>query len=262
MDGEPTGMGPPGTARRGAHAGVERFVEVAVDVAGGAGDRAYTYRLPLSLADLGPGEAVLVEFGRRQALAVILGDAEPPEGIAAKPVAARVRSDGPLLPPLQVALVRSVARHYLAPLALVVRAALPPGMLERLELVALAGDGAGACARPEAATPPDPATHPEAAAPPPSAAPPEAPRRRPAPRLRTPPRRRAPPRSLIPRWPPSWPGSSERVRPGCRCGRCRRRVPVRRCFANSGHSRQGGGCGSSGGSPLPGRGRGPSGAPH
>ncbi len=138
MDGEPTGMGPPGTARRGADAGVKRFVEVAVDVAGGAGDRAYTYRLPPSLADLGAGEAVLVEFGRRQALGVILGDAEPPEEIAAKPVAARVRSDGPLLPPLQVALVRSVARHYLAPLALVVRAALPPGMLERLELVALA----------------------------------------------------------------------------------------------------------------------------
>ena len=142
MDGEPPAMGPPGAARSGGHPRAERFVEVAVDVAGGGGDRAYTYRVPPSLADLGPGEAVLVEFGRRQALGVILGDAEPPEGVTAKPVAARVRSDGPLLPPLQVALVRSVARHYLAPLALVVRAALPPGMLERLELIALSG-GAG-----------------------------------------------------------------------------------------------------------------------
>ena len=53
-----------------------------------------------------------------------------------KPVLDRVRSDGPLLPSLTLALARWIATHYLAPPALVLRAMLPPGMLERLELVA------------------------------------------------------------------------------------------------------------------------------
>jgi len=91
-----------------------------------------------------PGEAVLVEYGRRNAIGIVLG-----EGAAGdvaeretKPVMARVRSDGPLLPPLQVALARHVTRHYLAPPALVVRAMLAPGMLERVERVmSQAADG-------------------------------------------------------------------------------------------------------------------------
>ena len=53
-----------------------------------------------------------------------------------KPIVERVRADGPLLPPLTLALARWIAEHYLAPPALVIRAMLPPGLLERLELVA------------------------------------------------------------------------------------------------------------------------------
>ena len=117
---------PPGT----------RAVEVAIDAAGGGGARTYTYLVPASLTDLAVGEAVLVEFGRRQALAVVLAESAPPPGIALKPVAARVRSDGPLLPPLSLALASWIANHYLAPPALVIRAMLPPGLLERLDLVA------------------------------------------------------------------------------------------------------------------------------
>jgi primosomal protein N' (replication factor Y) len=113
-----------------------RAVEVAIDSAGGGGARTYTYAVPPGLADLAEGEAVLVEFGRRQALAVILRDAMPPGGIVLKPVAARVRADGPLLPPLAVTLARWIADHYLAPPATVIRAMLPPGLLERLDLVA------------------------------------------------------------------------------------------------------------------------------
>ena len=113
-----------------------RVVEVAIDAAGGGGARTYTYVLPEHLADVAPGEPVLVEFGRRQALAVVLGDTDAPPGIELKPVAARVRSDGPLLPPLSIELARWIAAHYLAPPAVVVRAMLPPGMLEKLDLVA------------------------------------------------------------------------------------------------------------------------------
>jgi len=109
--------------------GVARHVEVAIDAAGGGGSRRYTYAVPPSLADLAAGEAVLVEFGRRQALGIILGDAPPPEGIVAKPIAGRVRADGPLLPPLALALAGWIADHYLAPPALVLRAMLPPGLL-------------------------------------------------------------------------------------------------------------------------------------
>ena len=87
-----------------------------------------------------PGDAVIVEFGRRQALGVVVGDAAPEAdpGVArpTKPLLARVRSDGPLLPALSVALARWIADHYLAPPSSVIRAMLPPGMLERLELVA------------------------------------------------------------------------------------------------------------------------------
>jgi primosomal protein N' (replication factor Y) len=112
-----------------------RLVEVAVDAAGGVGTRSYTYSVPDTLADLEPGEAVLVEFGRRQALGIVLGGAaETPPGV--KPVLDRVRADGPLLPPLTLGLARWIAAHYLAPSSVVIRSMLPPGMLERLELVA------------------------------------------------------------------------------------------------------------------------------
>ncbi|MEZ0239741.1 MAG: primosomal protein N', partial [Chloroflexota bacterium] len=123
------------TADPGA-AAVQRLVEVAIDAAGAAGAKPYTYRVPASLADLLAGEAVLVEFGRRQALGVVLGEASGAPDAATKPIVDRVRADGPLLPPLTLALARWIATHYLAPPALVVRSMLPPGLLERLELVA------------------------------------------------------------------------------------------------------------------------------
>ena len=115
-----------------------RLVEVAVDAPAGPGPRTYTYLVPPGLADLEPGEAVLVPFGRggRQAIGVVLGPGTAPLAGDLRPIATRVRSDGPLLPPLSLAFAGYLAGHYLAPLATVFRAMLPPGMLERLELVA------------------------------------------------------------------------------------------------------------------------------
>jgi len=121
----------------------DRLVEVAVDAPGG-GSRTYTYAVPPALADLEAGEAVLVEFGRRQALGIVMGPAVAEPGVSAKPIADRIRADGPLLPPLSLELARWVSTHYLAPPAFVLRAMLPPGLLERLELVAeLRPDGVG-----------------------------------------------------------------------------------------------------------------------
>ena len=113
-----------------------RHVEVAVDAAGVAGSRTWTYVVPEALADAAAGEAILVEWGRRRAVGIILGDAPAPDGVTARPLGARVRADGPLLPPLALALAREIAAHYLAPPALAIRAMLPPGLLEKLELVA------------------------------------------------------------------------------------------------------------------------------
>ncbi|MFV2065034.1 MAG: hypothetical protein ACC726_16210, partial [Chloroflexota bacterium] len=119
-----------------------RFVEVAVDAPGVRGGRAFTYSVPDGLADIELGEAVVVEFGRRRAVGVVLADAAPPE-IDTKPLLARVRSDGPLLGELRRRLAIHVSDHYLAPPGLVVRAMLPPGLLERIELFAVAVENAG-----------------------------------------------------------------------------------------------------------------------
>jgi len=132
-EGDDPGIGGGGHGR--GDRGGSRAVEVAIDAAGRGGDRPYTYLVPPALADLVPGEAVLVGFGRRQALGIVLAEAaELPT--AAKPIVDRVRADGPLLPPLTLRLASWIAEHYLAPPALVLRAMLPPGLLERLDLVA------------------------------------------------------------------------------------------------------------------------------
>ena len=113
-----------------------RIVAVAVDAAGAAGNRPYSYSVPHALADLAAGEAVLVEFGRRQALGIVLGPGIEVDGVETKPIVNRVRTDGPLLPELGMRLAAWISDRYLAPPALTLRAMLPPGMLERLELVA------------------------------------------------------------------------------------------------------------------------------
>jgi primosomal protein N' (replication factor Y) len=113
-----------------------RLVEVAIDAAGGGGIRTYTYHVPERLDDLQAGEAVLVGYGRRQALAIVLGPAHEVPPVATRPIVERVRADGPLLPPLTLDLARWIAETYLAPPAVVLRAMLPPRLLERLELVA------------------------------------------------------------------------------------------------------------------------------
>ncbi|HET9681990.1 MAG TPA: hypothetical protein VFP19_08120, partial [Candidatus Limnocylindrales bacterium] len=122
----------------------EALIAVAIDAAGAGGARAFTYGVPEQLGTLAPGEAVLVEFGRRQALGLVLGPATAEPGLAIKPVLARVRADGPLLPPLAIRLAGWISSHYLAPPALTLRAMLPPGLLERFELVAELRPGADA----------------------------------------------------------------------------------------------------------------------
>ena len=104
-----------------------------------AGARTYTYTVPAALADLQPGEAVLVEYGRRQALGVVLG--EPRRAARRRPEAQAGRSNGS--GPTGRSCRRSASSSPAGSPgttsrrpAFVLRAMLPPGMLERLELVA------------------------------------------------------------------------------------------------------------------------------
>ena len=114
-----------------------RLVEVAVDAAGAGG--AAAVHVPRAAGTRGPrgrrGRARRVRAppgARRHPRAA----ATAVPGVEPKPIVDRVRADGPLLPPLTLALARWIADHYLAPPALVIRSMLPPGLLERLELVA------------------------------------------------------------------------------------------------------------------------------
>jgi primosomal protein N' len=109
----------------------EALVAVAIDAAGAAGAHAFTYRVPDRLAPIEPGEAVVVEFGRRQALGIVLGPGEIAAGLTTKPIVDRVRGDGPLLPSLSMALA-AWSRPLPRATGLVLRAMLPPGLLERL----------------------------------------------------------------------------------------------------------------------------------
>ena len=133
----------PGVNEAGERA---RLVLVAIDAAGAGGAHAYTYHVPDRLEGLSVGEAVIVGFGRRQVLGIVLGDATEAPTVETRPILERVRADGPLLPPLTLALAQWIAATYLAPPALALRSMLPPGMLERFELVAelRAGAEAGA----------------------------------------------------------------------------------------------------------------------
>ena len=76
-----------------------KFVEVAVDAAGPAGGQTFTYHLPDLLADIGVGEAVLVEYGRRRALGIVMAQGDVGPDRPTKPILARVRSDGPIPAP-------------------------------------------------------------------------------------------------------------------------------------------------------------------
>ena len=97
-----------------------------------AGDGVFTYRIPATLGAPRAGQRVVVPLGRRTGTGVVLGPAEPQ---AAVRDALRLLDGEPLLTEEIVQLARWASLHYLAPLGPVLRAALPPGIDVRDELV-------------------------------------------------------------------------------------------------------------------------------
>jgi primosomal protein N' (replication factor Y) len=90
----------------------------------------FTYRLRESPVE--PGRRVQVPLGRRSATGVVLGPATEVRGELRD--VARVLDDAPLVTPEVLHLARWAAAHYLAPLGMAIRAALPPGIDLREEL--------------------------------------------------------------------------------------------------------------------------------
>lgn len=132
---DPMPRAPESGVDRSGQGQVAAAVEVAVDAPGAS--QPYDYSVPDRLAPIEPGEAVLVEFGRnRQALGVVLGLSPKAPAVELKPILARVHSDGALVPRLTLDFARWISSEYLAPPATTLRSMLPPGMLEKLELVA------------------------------------------------------------------------------------------------------------------------------
>ncbi|MFL5379273.1 MAG: primosomal protein N' [Myxococcales bacterium] len=107
-------------------------MEVALPVP--ANDGVFTYRLPAGLR-AEPGQRVAVPLGARTATGVVLGDTASARGEIRSVI--RVLDEGPLLPDDVVKLCRFAAAHYLAPLGLAIRAALPPGREIEEELSAI-----------------------------------------------------------------------------------------------------------------------------
>lgn len=104
----------------------ERLVEVAVAVPAAGG--VLTWRLPPALQAEGvPGRRAQVPLGARMLTGVILGPATAAPTGRVRDVA-RLLDDGPLLPPDVIELCRFAAAHYLHPLGLAVKGALPPGL--------------------------------------------------------------------------------------------------------------------------------------
>jgi len=103
----------------------DSFVRVALPVPLG---QAFTYAIPEALAHVRPGSRVVVEFGRRRSLGVVLDfSAEIPAGMAKerlKPLL-DVLDGEPALPPDLLTFLTDLSRYYIAPIGEVLRLALP-----------------------------------------------------------------------------------------------------------------------------------------
>ncbi|MEO7113956.1 MAG: primosomal protein N', partial [Polyangiaceae bacterium] len=87
---------------------------------------AFTYTLPDALNDRAvPGARVVVPFGNRKAVGVVVDvrEGEPPKN--AKAILDAL-DDEPALPPDLLAFLRDVSHYYLAPIGEVIKLSLPP----------------------------------------------------------------------------------------------------------------------------------------
>lgn len=114
-----------------------RVADVAVPV---PIDRPFTYRIPASLEEkLAPGARVLVPFGGRRLLGVVIEVRDRRETDARLKDLVAIVDATPVLPPELLSFLREVASYYLAPLGEVLSLALPA--VERGSIVKLRKQG-------------------------------------------------------------------------------------------------------------------------
>src|SRR5215207_2165392 len=90
--------------------------------------RTFSYRIPEGLSgSVEPGSRVLVPFRNKREIGIVLGDAEPREGIKYKDVIA-APDDAPSLDAPMLALCRWIAEYYLVPLGVALRCAMPAAL--------------------------------------------------------------------------------------------------------------------------------------
>jgi primosomal protein N' (replication factor Y) len=85
----------------------------------------FTYRLPARAGEAPRGARVVVPFGKRRAIGVVVGPAEPPPGITLKDVV-DVLDDTPLVEPPLLDLALWMADYYVAPPGECLRLVMPP----------------------------------------------------------------------------------------------------------------------------------------
>jgi primosomal protein N' (replication factor Y) (superfamily II helicase) len=100
----------------------ERCIAVALPLPFGA---PFTYRLPAGAPAAERGARVMVPFGKRRAIGVVVGSAEPPAGVALKDVQ-QVLDDVSLVEPPLFDLALWMADYYLAPPGECLRLVMPP----------------------------------------------------------------------------------------------------------------------------------------
>ena len=90
--------------------------------------RTFTYRVPDGLSgSVSVGSRVLVPFRKGKEIGVVMGEAEPREGLKYKDVLA-APDDAPVLDAPMLALCRWIAEYYVTPLGVALRCALPAAL--------------------------------------------------------------------------------------------------------------------------------------
>lgn len=110
--------------------GQNQWIEVLVDCLGTQG--LFTYRVPPDLS-IAPGDVLSVPFGAQLlgAIAIRLLDSPPPDLATDKIKDVEDVISVGFFPPSYWELLERVAKYYCTPLILVIRGALPPGLLSR-----------------------------------------------------------------------------------------------------------------------------------
>jgi primosomal protein N' (replication factor Y) (superfamily II helicase) len=90
--------------------------------------RTFSYRIPEGLTGcVEPGARVLVPFRNKREIGIVLGPAEPREGVKYKDIL-KAPDDAPSVDPPMLALCAWIAEYYLVPLGVALRCALPAAL--------------------------------------------------------------------------------------------------------------------------------------